>query len=145
MNPKSYEVVPGTGIYVIDQSDIVRSDTCTKYIEQEPRFRRGPTDPNKMPEQLLRYKIGRNFGWSIIKSYLDKDNMRYMFNCMVNADSAEDRPVTKEEICKSMHWTNFELCDNDMNVKFTVDRSWYDPLPAKPKVAKKRGRKAKAK
>lgn len=143
MQPKSFEIFPG--IWVIEQSDLPHDDACSKYINAEPRFKRGPLEPDKMPEQALRCKLARNFSWSIVKSRFDPERQCYVFRCMVNADSAEDRDVTIEQVCKSMHWKSFEFCDGGINVKFVNDLSWYDPIPAKPAVAKKRGRKAKAK
>lgn len=142
-NVSLFEIVPGTGIKVFELGEIPHDDACAKYIANEPRFRRGPTEPDKMPEQALRNKIARNFGWATVGSYFDKEHKCYMFRCAINADETVDRPVTMEDICKSMHWKSFEFCDNGLAVKFVNDLSWYDPLPAKPKTAKKRGRKAK--
>lgn len=142
---RTFEIVPGTGIMVSEIGEIPHDNACAEAIAAEPRFRRGPTDPNAVPEQWLRYKLAKNNGWSIVKSGYDRKNECFAFECMINAQTTEWRFLTHEEVCKTMHWKSFKFAGDGMNVRFVNDPSWYEPLPAKPaKKAGKRGRKAKA-
>ena len=145
-NVRMFEVVPGTGIMCTELGEMSRDDACQRYIDNEPRFRRGSTDPTLVPEQWLRNKLSKNNGWSVIKSVYDDQNERFAFEVMINAQTTEWRYLTHEDVCKSMHWKSFTFeGKNRMNVRFVDDPSWLELISATPvKQDVKRGRKIEA-
>lgn len=138
MLPMSYKMLEKTfaitpGVYVIEEADIQRNHKCDEYLEKEIRFCRGPIEPDKIPEQALRNKLAHIFDLLITGSYFDKVAQTYVFKRLINDELIEEYLISKAEVCETMHWLDFDFCDNGININFTLDKAWFEPLSTKHK------------
>lgn len=61
------------------------------------------------PLQAMVDKFCKNKAWQVMLAHYDVENKRIVATCMLNANTAESKEASYDEICKMFSWKSFDL------------------------------------
>ena len=71
---------------------------------------------NGYPEQEIRNKIPRSYGWGCCSSEVNYKDKSFKYIIAINADETEEVIFKYDDICKMLGWKSFKFSDDKLKI-----------------------------